>query len=848
MKIMFFNLINKIFFLSIFFMLFLDVNAQELQKTTLQLQWKHQFEFAGFYAAKEKGFYKDEGLDVEFIEFSEKMSIVNSVLNAKADYGLGYSSIIADYLNDKPIVFIANFFKHSPLVLITQDYIRSPSQLRGTIIEGVLNNSTLYAMLHKFDISADDIIAKKSIFSIKSFIKKDIDAMSIFTTNELFYLEKAGIKFNIFDPLSYGIKYYDLNLFTSTYELQNNPQRVLKFKKASIKGWRYALNHKDEMIEIILKKYNSQHKSKEALLFEAKEIEKLILPKVYEIGSIDINKVKEIANNFKELNFITNQNTKDFNKFIFDENKVQTKLTKKDYQYLKNKKKLTICIDPNWMPIEAIVNSKHVGISADYWNLFKNKLNIDIEVFKTASRNGSLEAMKQNKCDVLSLYARTKEREQTLKFTDSFLEFSYVLITKLDKKSVIDFHLLDSKSIAIVNGYAIVDKLIEKYPKINLIKVQSIDEGMKKVEDGEVFGFIDIAQALDYAYYNGLYDDFKINIYLDEKLKVGLGVAKEDKQLYNILQNIIKNITSEQKQEILKRWLSTKYEQKFNYQLIYILLVIMVLISLIAWYRNYSTKELNAKLEIRVKEELEKSHNKDKILFHQSKLAAMGEMIENIAHQWRQPLSQINSAVLIIDDVLVEKKIENSEIDEKLLEIESLTKYMSKTIDDFRNFFDDSKVKNRFVLEDVLKKSLKILEAEIKKHNIVLVQGIETEHQCYGYPNELQQVLLTILNNAIDVLVEKRVSKPQIKLEIDKVDGYNVISICDNGGGISKSIENKIFEPYFTTKHKSQGTGLGLYISKLIIEDSLDGKLVMKNIHNGVCFSIKLKLDNIRGI
>jgi C4-dicarboxylate-specific signal transduction histidine kinase len=204
--------------------------------------------------------------------------------------------------------------------------------------------------------------------------------------------------------------------------------------------------------------------------------------------------------------------------------------------------------------------------------------------------------------------------------------------------------------------------------------------------------------------------------------------------------------------------------------------------------------------------------------------------------------------VLIIDDVLVEKKIENSEIDEKLLEIESLTKYMSKTIDDFRNFFDDSKVKNRFVLEDVLKKSLKILEAEIKKHNIVLVQGIETEHQCYGYPNELQQVLLTILNNSIDVLVEKRVSKPQIKLEIDKVDGYNVISICDNGGGISKSIENKIFEPYFTTKHKSQGTGLGLYISKLIIEDSLDGKLVMKNIHNGVCFSIKLKLDNIRGI
>jgi len=224
------------------------VNANELKldKVKLQLQWKHQCEFAGFYAAKEKGFYKDVGLDVEFLEYDNKQTITDKVLNGGALYGVTYASIISEYLNAKPVILIANFFKQSPLVLITQADIQTPANLKDKRVMGVSNtidNITLTAMLNKFGISTKDIKNMPTTFNIQDFIDKKVDAMSVFTTNELYELNKKAIKYNIFDPTAYGTKYYDVNLFTTKKEVDNNPLRVQNFKEASIKGWKYALNH-----------------------------------------------------------------------------------------------------------------------------------------------------------------------------------------------------------------------------------------------------------------------------------------------------------------------------------------------------------------------------------------------------------------------------------------------------------------------------------------------------------------------------------------------------------------------------------------------------------------------------
>ncbi|MCD4668508.1 MAG: transporter substrate-binding domain-containing protein [Sulfurimonas sp.] len=533
------------------------------------------------------------------------------------------------------------------------------------------------------------------------------------------------------------------------------------------------------------------------------------------------------------------------NKWFFSQKRFENYvLSDNDLKYIKSLKSLKICVDPNSMPIEAIIDSRHVGIASDYWKLFEEKLGVDVKIFKTKSWSGSLEAMQQKKCDILSLSSPIKELKQQIKFTDSFLELSLVMITLADKKSIIDFRTLDGASVAVVKGHFLSNYISNKYPNINLIKVRDIDEGLKKVEDGEVFGCADSSVAIDYAYHNGTYSNFKISAYFDDKLELGLGVAKNNIRLYNILQKVVNNISDEQEQTILEKYFSTKYEKQFDYSMFWKLIIIVLIIVLVIIFRQYNIQKQNKKLIKRVQDELEKSRDKDKMIFHQSKLAAMGEMIENITHQWRQPLSQVNSAVLIIDDTLEEKGIKNEVIEEKLLEIESLTKYMSNTINDFKNFFDENKIKYDFIIEDILDKAIEVLDTKLKSNDIKISLGIKTEHKCFAYPNELQQVFLIILNNAIDAIQTNNKKSSKIKIEVEKIDNYNYIRICDNAGGMSKEIEDKIFEPYYTTKHKTQGTGLGLYIAKIIIEDSLGGELSLQNKSTGVCFIIKLKVED----
>ena len=251
-------------------------------------------------------------------------------------------------------------------------------------------------------------------------------------------------------------------------------------------------------------------------------------------------------------------------------------------------------------------------------------------------------------------------------------------------------------------------------------------------------------------------------------------------------------------------------------------------------------EELNDSLEKKIEVEIEKNTKQQVILMHQSKLVQMGEMIENIAHQWRQPLSQINSSVLLLDMTLLKENIKNTLIDEKLEEIESLTAYMSKTIDDFKNFFNPDKQKSIFTIEEAIKKSLDIVKGKIYINRVTIDVKMNKELKCYCHLDELQQVVLTLLNNSLDALIIKNILKPKILIKAYKKDENILIEIEDNALGIDTDFIDKIFEPYFTTKHKTQGTGLGLYMSKMIIEEGLEGSLIVENRLNGACFIVEI--------
>ncbi len=235
--------------------------------------------------------------------------------------------------------------------------------------------------------------------------------------------------------------------------------------------------------------------------------------------------------------------------------------------------------------------------------------------------------------------------------------------------------------------------------------------------------------------------------------------------------------------------------------------------------------------------------DKDKMIFEQNKLASMGQMLENIAHQWRQPLAHINSIVYSIDFELRKEKIEKANIEKELDEIETVTEYLSRTIDDFKEFLDVNKPKQHFIVQDSIKKTISIIKASFEFHSIKIDLWLDEQVEIYNYPNLLEQSLLSILNNAKDALVQRGVENPTVNIEVKEFKSFLEIYIFDNAGGIDKENLLKVFEPYFTTKGESNGTGLGLYISKMMIEDGMQGKIFVFNVQNGACFKILLNKE-----
>ena len=981
----------------IFFLIFTNIygNNEELsstEKVKLQLQWLHQFQFAGFYAAKEKGFYTDVNLDVEFIEFNPKTNVVDEVLVENADYGLTYSSLFTSYMQRKPLIFVSNFFKQSPLLIITQENIESPFNLKGKKVMGLLDSNhkeIVLSILQKFQLKAQDLENIPQEYSLESFINKEVDAITLSTINEIYSLDKLGIKYNVIDPAAYGVKYYDLNLFTTKKELINNPTRVENFKNASIEGWKYALANQEEIVDLIIKKYNTQNKTKEALLYEAKQIEYLMLNNIYPIGSIDVHNVKILTDNLAQMFSLDKKTKEEIESFVYKSEINTFILTQEEEEYLKNKKEIKLCVNPNWLPLEKIENAKHIGIAAEYINAISKKINTPISLVQTEQWGESLENIKQRKCDVLSLAEKTPLREIYLNFTSPYISTPYVIATKSGLPFLDSIEDIKSKTIGIIKNFSTKELLKNKYPEINLVEVNSAHEGLVLVEQDRNFAFLDNSMVINNEIQKNNMNFISITGQFPESFNLSIASRNDEPILNQILQKTLLSIDEKQKLEFMQKWNNINYQTKINNQLIVQLLFFAIVFISIFIYWNLKLKEeirnkelvqkhlkeseekfrtlfdiapillnafdkngkvilwnkecenifgwtfeeiqkeenplslfypnpkiqdelkksfedesqkfykdwnpytkngekiitrwaniklqnnevinigyditqernselalkekteqlkiakedlekLNSSLEKRIQYEISKNTEQQIMLMNQSKLVQMGEMIENIAHQWRQPLAQINSSVLLIDAALNKNKFENTTVEMKLEEIENLTNYMSKTINDFQNFFNPNKEKTTFEIAKVIEKAIDIVKGLIHIHYINVQINIEKDLVCHSYLEELQQVILIILNNAIDALVLKEISSPQIHLTVYEEDKNIVINIEDNALGINKIHQEKIFEPYFTTKEKTQGTGIGLYMAKLIIENGLKGKLSMKNILNGSCFTIKI--------
>ncbi len=252
--------------------------------------------------------------------------------------------------------------------------------------------------------------------------------------------------------------------------------------------------------------------------------------------------------------------------------------------------------------------------------------------------------------------------------------------------------------------------------------------------------------------------------------------------------------------------------------------------------RTEELRQLNQSLEQRVREEVGKNREKDHLLIQQSRLAAIGEMIGNIAHQWRQPINALTLLLANIKDAYEFNELDQDYLDKTVKKGQTIIQRMSTTIDDFRNFFKPNKEKTRFSVNEAVADALSILEAAFKNGNITVALDAAEEVTAYGYRNEYSQVLLNLLSNAKEAIQERNALGGEIHVSVSVNNGHAEVTVEDNAGGIPADILPRIFDPYFTTKEK--GTGIGLYMSKMIIEHSMDGTIAVDNGPGGACFAV----------
>lgn len=389
-----------------------------------------------------------------------------------------------------------------------------------------------------------------------------------------------------------------------------------------------------------------------------------------------------------------------------------------------------------------------------------------------------------------------------------------------DKIGKYDINLKDAMGTLITKKF--VDMTI-KSP--NGVFIEYFWQKPKEVHFSKKLGFFRFYKKYNWVIGTGLYlDDIEKSIFESKKLLEN----RIDKYIHQVL--IISSLII-----IVIGTISFLISQRIN--------------EVFANYKkNVEKKELelydiNKNLEKRIEKALSDAKKKDRAMLHQSRLARMGAMLSMIAHQWRQPLSEVSGILMELETANKFKKLDEKLINDSIEESNRLIQFMSHTIDDFRNFFKPDKKKIRFYTDDACNEAISLVGASIKNYNVKLEKKVKCNSIINGYEREFAQVMLNLISNAKDILNQRNIKNPTINIVVD-VDGRNaLITVEDNAGGIEEEYLDLIFEPYFTTKESSKGTGLGLYMSKMIIEKNMNGELSVENSEKGAIFKVRVEMD-----
>lgn len=812
----------------------LAASPEKPQEITLQLKWTHQFNFAGYYAAKEKGYYKKAGLDVVIKEGQPGTNFIEEVVSGRAQYGIEMPELLLERHKGKPIVVLAAIFQHSPQIFLAlkESGISNPQGIVDKKIMARKDSSAeLMAMLVKEGVPIEQLDITELSWDLNDLIEKKIDVIHAYLTSQPYNLREKNIPYTVLRPLTYGVDFYGDCLFTTSLEVKNHPERVRAFRAASLRGWTYAMQHPEEIIDLIKSKYKTKD-TVESLWNEYKLLNtELMLPKFIEIGHMNSGRWQHIADTFVSLGMLEPDYS--LKGFLYDPN------PKPDYA-LSEKFVNTVGI------VFLIVILAGCILINFNWRLNKKVLERTNALQESENRYRAL-------IERIPYGIQETDTEGVIIFSNpAHHKIHGVKSGELIGKSILDFSISEAarKELADYLKYLVKeqpepatfhDKNTTKDGRI--INV-SVDWNYKRNKAGEVIGFISavtditerkkLEESLQTSEkkYRNLFENANDAIfivdkdlnYLDANKKAEelFGFTKEEFLQMNVTDVIPPSQSRRSDQEFRTLHKEGAYEKFIGKMKTKDGRWLDIEVNSSAIIENdqvVGSRDIVRDISHRLQLETQ--------LRQAQKMEAIGTLAGGIAHDFNNILTAVLGYAELVKMDLPKNNATVANLDE-VIKAAIRAKELVNHILTFSRKADHERGPTQVHI--ILKEALKLLRASIPT-SIEIKQRFESKcGTILGDPTQIHQILMNLCTNAAHAM-EEQVGTIEIILENVHFENdyitpdtplpagdYVKLTVSDTGPGIDNELKDRIFEPYFTTKEVGKGSGLGLAVVHGIVK------------------------------
>lgn len=491
-------------------------------------------------------------------------------------------------------------------------------------------------------------------------------------------------------------------------------------------------------------------------------------------------------------------------------------LSEEEQRYILSHRDIKVCTNPSLMPFEVLTpEGNHEGIGADLLSLVSGRVGLNVKIIQTYTWEDSLEKAKDTQCDIVSLISQTPELDTWLLFSDPILVDKNVLITTDTHSFIGDLKSIPSGTLALPRGSPLFAKIEKEFPHVTLFTVASESDALVLVANKQVDMTIKPFALVAYQIKQQGFFNLKIGGHVEGIDTIfRIGITGNNTILRDILNKGIQSVSLREKETIVNRYIPSIVQQPLRKEVWYFFGTIGLIVSMILLWNYMLRKE--------VKKAIAQNVENQKLMMQQSKKAELGEMIGNISHQWREPLSSLSGVNLMLIGLMEhDKEIQKEFLYTQLKKVEQTLDFMSQTMQNFLEFYKPSTLLQHFNVYESIEQTLSLIETHLLEGNITVdIQGDETK-VLYGIKNEYMQIWLNILNNAIHAFKRSNVDDRRIRVMIlDKE-----VRICDNARG--------------RIDDKELNKGVGLPMCRRILEKYRQ-KLLFQNTPNGVCIQIVL--------